>query len=78
MKRYNKVNYFKIRTTMKKLYIAPSFFTVNILEEDIIAASNPARMDGNTGINMNNISADGGDAWNDACVKSHSVWDDEW
>ncbi|MBO7138372.1 MAG: hypothetical protein J6V92_07900 [Bacteroidaceae bacterium] len=61
---------------MKKLYIAPSFFTVNILEEDIIAAS--ARMDGDTGINMNNISADGGDAWNDACVKSHSVWDDEW
>lgn len=60
---------------MKKLYIAPSFFTVNILEEDIIAASERANIDSTPIANFNNPGS--GDA-DDAAVKAHSIWDDEW
>ena len=61
---------------MKKQYIAPSMFAVGLQGISIIAE---ARMDGTSGINMNNVSADGGNAYDDAAVKGNAnVWDEEW
>ena len=61
---------------MKKQYIAPSQFVVNLMGTAIIAAS--AQMDGTTGINMNNVSGDDGNAYDGAAVKGANAWDEEW
>jgi len=64
---------------MKKQYIAPSMFSVNLLGTSIIAASggvydNP---DGSPAASTSNITGND-DAWNNAAAKENNTWDDEW
>jgi hypothetical protein len=63
---------------MKKQYIAPSQFIVNLMGTAVIATS-AQLTDDPKGINMNNVSGDSGNAYDDAAVKgSTNVWDEEW
>lgn len=66
---------------MKKQYISPSFIEVKLQGVGIIAGSD-ARITGDTvpvgeDVGSGNFGGDD-DAWNDAAVKAHSIWDEEW